>query len=100
MNQPTHYDRLITVIQEQVTRIEGATFGYIGNCEMRPNGDYRFDDRAWSVFLPHPGRVGTYDDRIGSFATGNVEGAQECYRELEAFVRGIKFAHTIKREET
>lgn len=48
-----------------------VTFGYIGNCS--PSGAN--DDRRWYVFLPHPGRVGTMDDTLGGFSTGNASGA-------------------------
>lgn len=41
-----------------------VSFGYIGNLYF--NGD---DDRSWSVFLPHPHRAGTYEDRRGSYST-------------------------------
>lgn len=39
-----------------------VSFGYIGNVD--PSGSN--DDRAWYVFLPHPGRVGTDADCLGS----------------------------------
>lgn len=44
---------------------EGWTWGYIGNLE-RGN-----DDRSWFIFVPHPGRVGQAEDRIGGFTTEN-----------------------------
>jgi hypothetical protein len=42
------------------------TVGYIGNC------DHRHDDRSWSLFAEHPGRVGTSADRIGSVSTAEL----------------------------
>jgi hypothetical protein len=39
------------------------TFGYIGNVSGAR------DDRRWYAFAPHPGRVGTADDRIGGVPT-------------------------------
>lgn len=43
--------------------LPGVTVGYIGNLK----GD--LDDRSWSIFLPHPGRAGTPEDRIGALPT-------------------------------
>ena len=50
--------------------LPGVTFGYIGNCGVDRSGP--FDDRSWYIFLPHPGRVGTYEDRIGGFRTSDL----------------------------
>lgn len=44
---------------------EGFTIGYIGNLSI----DGRTDNRSWSVFRAHPGRVGTSADRMGAFPT-------------------------------
>jgi hypothetical protein len=44
---------------------EGWTYGYIGNCGQG------YDDRSWSIFVPHPGRVGQPEDRIGDLSTEN-----------------------------
>jgi hypothetical protein len=60
-----------------------VTFGYIGNCGPG------FDDRSWSVFLPHSGRHGTDDDRIGRFRTGDLAGALAALNALIGFRRGI-----------
>lgn len=60
-----------------------VTFGYIGNL------DAGRDDRMWMVFLPHPGRMGGPSDSIGSFRTGDAEGAMACLREFVAFSRGV-----------
>lgn len=56
--------RIVAAIAE--TTGEPWTFGYLGNC------DHRRDDRAWYAFRPHPGRVGTYDDRIGGVRTDQL----------------------------
>lgn len=67
-----------------------VTFGYIGNCGMRrEDGTYANDDRAWMVFLPHPGRVGRADDSIGYFRTGDTDGAAHALSALSAFRRGV-----------
>ena len=42
------------------------TFGYIGNVS------HWGDDRSWSAFRAHPGRVGTSRDRIGGHSTENI----------------------------
>lgn len=47
---------------------EDWTFGYIGNVELSGR-----DDRAWYAFRPHPGRVGTHDDRIGGVRTDDLD---------------------------
>ncbi|CAB4189613.1 hypothetical protein UFOVP1196_4 [uncultured Caudovirales phage] len=61
----------LEALQAKVTELQaelpGITFGYIGNCGVNRNGP--FDDRSWYIFLPHPGRVGTSDDRVG----GNLD---------------------------
>jgi hypothetical protein len=70
-----------------------VTFGYIGNCgSRRPDGTYANDDRLWSVFLPHPGRVGTDEDRIGSFRTGDASAAQATFIALHYFLEGIRWS--------
>ena len=58
------------------------SFGYIGN--LAPG----YDDRSWSLFLPHPHRPGTYDDRVGSFSTNNLAG----YVVLLAWIRANRLA--------
>lgn len=54
-------------VREIVADLPGVRVGYIGN--VYPDGR---DDRAWSIFLGHPGRVGGMEDRIGSFPTDEV----------------------------
>jgi len=99
--KPTAYDRCITGIVDLVADANSAlglnaagtthrvTFGYVGN--WNPGGR---DDRLWSIFLPHPGRVGTSEDGIGSFRTDDLEGAVRARRELAAFVKGLRFARS------
>jgi hypothetical protein len=45
-------------VKELAVELPGITFGYIGNCERWG------DDRSWEIFLPHPGRIGTYADCV------------------------------------
>jgi len=64
----------------------GWTWGYIGN--VYPDGT---DDRSWSIFVPHPGRVGTLEDRIGDFTTA------DRYQLLQV-ARGIAFGRARMAE--
>jgi len=50
-------------IREAIEPIPGVTYGCIGNEERWG------DDRAWFLFLPHPGRAGQPKDRIGGYPT-------------------------------
>lgn len=45
-------------IDEAAKEFPGLSFGYIGNIERWG------DDRYWMVFLPHPGRVGGFNDSV------------------------------------
>lgn len=66
-----------------------VTFGYIGNLSGSR------DDRRWMIFLPHPGRVGTYDDQVGGFETGSLEGIVAARRALKAVTQGARLARSI-----
>jgi hypothetical protein len=59
--------RLIVKQLVEATGIE-FTFGYIGNLDAWGN-----DDRCWSAFAPHPGRVGNEGDRIGGYYTEDLD---------------------------
>lgn len=49
-------------IQEKVKSLPaGVTFGYLGNIGTT------YDDRTYHLFLPHPGRVGTWKDQVGDY---------------------------------
>ena len=83
------YDRLVKRVQRLLVQLNeviggGATWGYLGNCGIHG------DDRSWYVFLPHPNRVGTADDRLGGFETGSVAG-------VEALVTTLHGAVTMAR---
>lgn len=93
-HQLTPYDRAIASIKRNVAALNELlgydttsyrnpqiTFGYIGNL------DRDSDHRSWSVFLPHPGRVGTSADSIGGFATGDAEAAWLVASQLAAVVK-------------
>lgn len=66
----TAYDDLQAKVNALAVDLPGLTFGYIGNCGVDRSGP--FDDRSWHVFLPHPGRVGTYFDSVSLGATDNL----------------------------
>lgn len=68
-----------------------VTFGYVGNCDANGSRDYR----SWMVFLPHPGRVGTSDDSVGSFPTGSLEGIVATRRALRSVAQGIRLAKAV-----
>jgi hypothetical protein len=68
------------------TLLDGeATIGYTGNFERWG------DNLAWGVFLPHPGRVGTDNDRIGWFATGDLDGARDTAAQLRGAIKILKW---------
>lgn len=52
--------------EEVVKTLDGVSLGYIGN--VYSDGT---DDRSWFIFLPHPGRIGEAEDRIGGFDTSD-----------------------------
>jgi hypothetical protein len=68
-----------------------ASFGYIGNCDFNGANDYR----RWYVFLPHPGRVGEENDRLGGFSTGSAEGVFALRKSLTALMTGVRLARGI-----
>lgn len=64
-----------------------VTFGYLGN--VSPNGQN--DDRSYFVFLPHPGRPGRYEDRIGGFPYRDAEGAKRLLVALSGMLALAKW---------
>jgi hypothetical protein len=65
-----HDELVLRVAGAAASRFPGLTFGYIGNCGVYRSGPY--DDRSWRIFLPHPGRVGGWDDWVGSYETAQL----------------------------
>ena len=61
---------------------ERVTYGYVGNDR----------DIVWSVYLPHPGRVGTYADQIGAHATNDIEGATSTLAQLAGALKLAEWA--------
>ena len=95
----SRYDRAIALIRSTIddlntdlglTDERRVTFGYIGNLRGEPGGPN--DDRLWSIFLPHPGRLGRPDDAIGGFRTGDTGGAVAALAWVCAFRQGIRWA--------
>lgn len=82
------YALLQAKAEELKARFPGISFGYIGNVGVDRSGSY--DDRSWYVFLPHPGRVGGYIDRVGGFATADLSKMLDGWHRIEAAVeRGM-----------
>lgn len=100
------YDRQQALLEREVQKLNAllgltdadhshkVTVGYIGNGQMTPNG-WDLSNVRWSVFLPHPGRVGTHKDRVGSWSTGDLEGIVAARRELAALAKGVRLARSI-----
>jgi hypothetical protein len=61
-------------LTDKLTELTGITwtFGYIGNTYGMPDTRAWRDDRSWSAFAAHPGRVGGYGDRIGGHSTDEL----------------------------
>ncbi|AOQ28207.1 hypothetical protein SEA_DUDELITTLE_89 [Mycobacterium phage DudeLittle] len=93
------YERQEQILRDEIEELNRElgltehkiTFGYIGNGKLTSNG-WDLSDCLWMVFLPHPGRVGKEDDRLGGFKTGSLEGIVEARRALKAFGKGARFA--------
>lgn len=97
------WDRAKVQVQRQVDQLNVAlhystgvedphvTVSYIGNGRMSASG---WDLRGvrWYVFLPHPGRVGKDDDRLGGVAHGDADGMFALASQVVAFRRGVLFA--------
>ena len=102
------YDRAITQIKRMVDEMnkvlgynvsetssgystDGLTFGYIGNIPTAAKAGSKHDDRSFSVFLPHPGRPGRYEDRFGGFSYGSLAGARGCLSQLAGALQFAKW---------
>lgn len=81
-------------LQEKVSALSaelpGVTFGYIGNFERGR------DDRSFYIFLPHPGRVGTYEDSVSLGVFDKLPAALAKWPQLEALAR-TKYATGNRR---
>lgn len=100
----TQFDRQEALLHDEVAELNAllgltdaehkVTFGYIGNGKLSANG-WDLSDCRWSVYLPHPGRIGTDHDRVGFFATGSLEGIVATRRALRSVVQGARLARSI-----
>lgn len=73
-----------------------AALGYIGNVNgFRPGTPAYRDDRLWSVFLPHPNRVGTARDRLGEVRTDDLDG----WRRMLTLVHGAVILARWEQQE-
>jgi hypothetical protein len=82
--------------QSFTPRTHCVTFGYIGNIEFGKHFE------LYSVYLPHPNRVGTYGDRIGSVPFGDWRGMRGIAGQLHAFTNGVRYmtrAHGMSQHE-
>jgi len=62
-------DRMYDEAEALIRPIEGVSIGYIGNVSTLHKAGVPMDDRAWYIFLPHPGRVGQREDSLGGYPT-------------------------------
>ncbi len=102
----TAYDRQKAILDRQVDELNAllgladadhshkVTVGYIGNGKLTSNG-WDLSDVRWFVFLPHPGRIGTEDDRVGGFDTDDLNGVVATRRALSALTQGVRLARSI-----
>lgn len=106
------WDRAVALVERAVRQLNEAlgyaegdkhrvTFGYIGNCEpLHCALGSKGDTRLWSVYLPHPDRVGTSDDRIGSVASGDADGMAAVAGQVLAFRAGVAFVGAAGRRSS
>ena len=78
------YDEAKDIVKEM--REAGVTIGYIGSLWTNVPPEDR-DDRSWMIFLPHSGRVGTRDDRIGGYPT---ESRGRLLHDARALLKGYR----------
>jgi hypothetical protein len=83
-----------TLLRERVEilakELPGTTFGYIGNFERWG------DDRSFHIFLPHPGRVGSYEDSVSLGSVKQLPTALDKWPSLEASARA-KYAKGVRQ---
>jgi hypothetical protein len=73
-------------VEELRAELPRISFGYIGNCGPG------FDERSWAVFLPHPGRVGTYSDSV---AIGSTDKLSEAAANWDAIERRVRLLYPV-----
>ena len=90
------YNELSAKIEALAAELIGVTFGYLGNCDVCGG----WDDRIWYVFLPHPGRVGTYSDRVEVGRTAQLAEGLEKWERIEARARLLYRDGTLRQGPT
>jgi hypothetical protein len=90
----TDVEELNTLLGLAADAPHRVTIGYIGNGRLTSTG-WDLSDVRWSVYLPHPGRVGTDADCVASWSTGSLEGVVAARRALAAVVQGVRLARSI-----
>jgi len=103
MNDVTKWDLAKELVERAVRQLNETlgfaeddkhrvTFGYIGNGRFSDDKGWNLDGCYWSVYLPHPHRVGTADDRLGWVANGDAASLGALAGPVLAFRKGIEWA--------
>ena len=61
-----NFGKLEHAVNSSKPAFPGITFGYLGNVERWG------DDRTWFIFLPCPGRIGSYNDQVRLGSTKDI----------------------------
>ena len=77
------HTELYAKVKELAKELPGITLGYLGNIESWG------DDREWHIFLPHPGRVGSYKDRVVIAETASLPNAVRDWDQVAGTVRRL-----------
>ena len=85
MQQTTVIQRLQAKVDALASEFPGVTFGYLGNCGTDSRG--AFDETSWYVFLPHPGRIGIWTDRVGGYPRFELPEMESNWERIEVQVR-------------
>jgi hypothetical protein len=80
---PEAWRVLYSKVTELANELPGITIGYLGNIELWG------DDRAFYVFLPHPGRVGTYSDMVSLGQYYQLPAAVPQWEQIAATARRL-----------
>lgn len=83
-------DRLNAYLDLPVGSAAGAVnwrFGYVGNCSGTPGTPAWYDDRLWTVWAPHPGRIGAEHENLGYVRTAGVGELVDRLQGVLAYLR-------------
>lgn len=92
LERQTEHDFLQESVELLERSLPGITFGYLGNCESWG------DDRSWYVFLPHPGRVGTFNDAVSLGYTAKLYEQVKQWPAIEAAARRLYHNGSVRVE--